>query len=136
MLEVGVRGTLTPTENRAHLGMWAMTAAPPMAGNDVTAMPPDVRAVLTDPDVVALDKDPAGHGRRAGCATDGRTEVWARPLADGSLAVALLNRSDDGAVVSTTTIDAGAPAAAGYAMRDLWAKTTTTTAGPISAPGA
>jgi alpha-galactosidase len=43
MLEVGVRGTFTPTENRAHFGMWAIMAAPLIAGNDITTMPADGR---------------------------------------------------------------------------------------------
>ncbi|HEY0811879.1 MAG TPA: glycoside hydrolase family 27 protein [Pseudonocardia sp.] len=133
MLEVGVRGTFTPTENRAHQAMWAMLAAPLMAGNDVTAMPPDVRAVLTDPDVVALDQDPLGRQARR-VRTDGRTEVWARPLADGGAAVALLNRTDTAAVVTTSTEEAGAPESDGYTVFDLWTKTSTTTDGPISAP--
>jgi alpha-galactosidase len=132
MLEVGVRATLTPTEDRAHLGMWAMLAAPLMAGNDVTAMPDDVRAVLTDPDVVAIDQDPLGAQARR-VRTDGATDVWARPLADGSVAVALLNRSAAAAVVTTSAAEAGARAAGRHILFDLWGKTTTTTTGPVSA---
>jgi alpha-galactosidase len=132
MLEVGVRTGLTPTEDRAHLGMWAMLAAPLMAGNDVTSMPPDVRAALVDPHVVALDQDPLGQQARR-VRTDGRTDVWTRALADGSVAVALLNRGDTATVSTTSAAEAGAPAATGYSVFDLWAKTTTTTAGPITA---
>jgi alpha-galactosidase len=115
MLEVGVRGTLTPTENRAHLGMWAMLAAPLMAGNDVTAMPPDVRAVLTDPDVIALDQDPLARQARH-IRTDGRTDVWTRPLADGSTAVALLNRTGTTNVIATSAQQADLPASGGYTL--------------------
>jgi alpha-galactosidase len=132
MLEVGVRGTFTPTENRAHLAMWAMLAAPLMAGNDVTTMPSDVRTVLTDPEVLAIDQDPLGHQARR-VRTGERTEVWARPLADGSTAVALLNRTDTTIAATTTAEEAGAPEADGYTLFDVWAKTTTTTEGPISA---
>lgn len=132
MLEVGVRGTFTPTEDRAHLSMWAMLAAPLIAGNDVTAMPSDVRAVLTDPDVIALDQDRLGRQARR-LRTDGRTDVWARPLADGSTAVALLNRTETATVVAISAEEAGAPEAPGYTLFDLWADTTTTTSGLISA---
>jgi alpha-galactosidase len=132
MLEVGVRGTFTPTEDRAHLAMWAMLAAPLMAGNDVTVMPPDVRGVLTDPDVIALDQDPLGRQARR-IHTDGRTDVWARPLADGSTAVALLNRTDTTTVITTSPERVGAPDSDSYTLFDLWAKRTTTTSGPISA---
>jgi alpha-galactosidase len=132
MLEVGVRGTFTPAENRSHLAMWAMMAAPLIAGNDVTAMSSDVRAVLTDPDVIALDQDPLGsqaHRVRG----DGRTEVWARSLADGSVAVALLNRADGPVTVTTSAAEVQAPPARRYAAFDLWAKTTTDTTGALAA---
>ena len=132
MLEVGVRDAFTPVENRAHLAMWAMLAAPLIAGNDVTAMPADVRDVLTDPDVIALDQDPRGqqaHRVRG----DGQTEVWARPLADGSVAVALLNRSDTATVITTSAAAAQARPASAYRAYDLWAKTTTRTTGALSA---
>lgn len=109
-----------------------MLAAPLMAGNDVTAMPPDVRAVRTDPDVIALDQDPLGRQARR-ISADGRTDIWARPLADGSTAVALLNRTDTTTVTATSAEQAGAPESDGYTLFDLWAKTTTTTSGPISA---
>lgn len=130
MLEVGVRATLTPAENRAHLGMWAMMAAPLIAGNDVATMSPDVRAVLTDPDVIALDQDALGRQARR-LRTDGRTDVWMRPLADGSTAVALLNRSDPPTTITLATADVGA--AVGYTVVDLWAKTTSTSVGAPSA---
>ncbi|MDT7575126.1 MAG: alpha-galactosidase, partial [Pseudonocardiales bacterium] len=86
----------------------------------------------TDPDVLALDQDPLGHQARR-VRTGERTEVWARPLADGSTAVALLNRTDTTIAAATTAEEAGAPEADGYTLFDVWAKTTTTTEGPISA---
>ena len=60
MLEVG-NGGLTPAENRAHFSMWAMLAAPLMAGNDLAA--DDARRcphVLTNPEVIAVNQDPLG----------------------------------------------------------------------------
>lgn len=132
MLEVGVHGTFTVTENRAHLAMWAMMAAPLIAGNDLTAMPPEVRGVLTDPDVIALDQDPVGRQARR-VRGNGRTEIWTRPLADGSVAVALLNRSATTAVISTSAVEVQAPPAEEYAVFDLWSKTATTTPGVLVA---
>jgi alpha-galactosidase len=70
MLEVGVRGTFTPTENRAHFSMWAMMAAPLIAGNDITTMPADVRTVLTP-----------RAGRRGGSATTETAKSGPRPSA-------------------------------------------------------
>jgi alpha-galactosidase len=132
MLEVGVGGAFTPTENRAHFGMWAMMAAPLIAGNDITTMPADVRTVLTDPDVLAIDQDSAG--RQAQRVHDyGDTEVWARTLSDGSAAVALLNRSSTTATVSTTATEAGLPAASAYNTYEVWTDAVRNTTGTISA---
>jgi alpha-galactosidase len=91
MLEVG-NGALTVDESRAHFALWAVLAAPLMAGNDLLTMGDDVRRILTAPEIVAVDQDPRGaQGRRI--RSDGGAEVWARPLArPGSWAVALLNR--------------------------------------------
>lgn len=132
MLEVGVRGTFTPTENRAHFSMWAIMAAPLIAGNDITTMPADVRAVLTDPDVLAVNQDQAG--RQAQRISDsGDTEVWAKTLSDGSGAVALLNRSSTTATIATTATAAGMPTAAAYHLSDVWTDAVRNTSGAISA---
>ncbi|WP_309236654.1 ricin-type beta-trefoil lectin domain protein [Micromonospora sp. S-DT3-3-22] len=132
MLEVGVRGTFTPTQNRAHFSMWAMMAAPLIAGNDITTMSADVRDVLTNPDVLAVNQDSAG--RQARRVRDfGETEVWAKTLADGSGAVALLNRSGSTATVSTTATEIGMPAASSYTLADVWTRASRNTAAAISA---
>ncbi|MEO7768316.1 MAG: glycoside hydrolase family 27 protein, partial [Ferruginibacter sp.] len=47
MLEVG-NGGFTPGENRAHFSMWAMLAAPLIAGNDLRSMTDEIRQVLTN----------------------------------------------------------------------------------------
>ncbi len=81
-------------ENRAHFSLWAMMAAPLIAGNDLSAMSADVRAVLTNRDVIAIDQDPLGaQGERA--YADGQMEVWTRSLSGGGLAVAVLNVGRD-----------------------------------------
>ena len=41
MLEVG-NGKLTLDENRTHMSLWAMLAAPLLAGNDLTQMTPEI----------------------------------------------------------------------------------------------
>jgi alpha-galactosidase len=92
MLEVG-NGKLTLAENRAHFSMWAMLAAPLLAGNDLPNMKPEVRAILTNPDVIAIDQDSLGkQGIRA--YDDGEVEVWTRHLSGGAMAIALLAAGD------------------------------------------
>jgi alpha-galactosidase len=93
MLEVG-NGKLTPDENRFHMTLWAMLAAPLLAGNNLTAMTPEVGAILMNKQVIAIDQDPAGHqGERI--YAEGPIQIWSRPLADGSTALAIFNTGDD-----------------------------------------
>jgi alpha-galactosidase len=89
MLEVG-NGELTLPENRSHFSLWAILAAPLLAGNDLPHMKPEIKAILTNRDVIAIDQDRLGEqGARA--YTDGEVEVWTRHLAGGALAIAVFN---------------------------------------------
>jgi len=92
MLEVG-NGGMKPGEYRTHMSLWALLAAPLLAGNDLAKMTPETIALLTNREVIAIDQDSAGHqGDRV--RAEGPLEIWARPLADGSKAVGLFNRFD------------------------------------------
>lgn len=131
MLMVGVRNTLTLTENRAHMSMWAMLSAPLIAGNDIRNMSADVRATLTNRDVLAIDQD--SLVRQADrVRDDGDAEVWAKPLSDGSVAVALLNRGSGSRQISTTLSQVGLGSGS-YGYRELWTGATGTTTGQITA---
>jgi len=93
MLEVG-NGRLTLAENRAHFSMWAVMAAPLLAGNDLPNMKPEVKAILTNKDVIAIDQDKLGRqGTRD--YSDGEVEVWTRHLSGGAMAIAVLNVGSD-----------------------------------------
>jgi alpha-galactosidase len=93
MLEVG-NGKLTLAENRSHFSLWAMLAAPLLAGNDLPNMKPEVKTVLTNRDVIAIDQDSLGkQGSRA--YSQSEVEVWTRSLAGGALAIAVINVGDN-----------------------------------------
>jgi len=90
MLEVG-NGGMTTDEYRTHMSLWAILAAPLLAGNDLSTMTPETVALLTNHDVIAIDQDAAGkQGDRV--SAEGPVEVWARVLTDGSKAVGIFNR--------------------------------------------
>ena len=93
MLEVG-NGKLKLAENRAHFSMWAMLAAPLLAGNDLPNMKPEIKAILTNRDVIAIDQDRLGK-QASRVYSDGEVEVWTRHLAGGALAIAVLNAGDN-----------------------------------------
>lgn len=129
MLEVG--NGMKPGEDRAHFTMWAMIAAPLIAGNDLRKMSEQTKAILMDKDVIAVNQDSAGVQAFKYAVKDS-VETWFKPLQRGDWAVCFLNRSktdkpidfnwatesvvDD---LSGKALDAGKTA---YAVRNLWAK--------------
>jgi alpha-galactosidase len=120
---------LTESEQRAHFSLWAMLAAPLLAGNDVRTMSDQTRAILTNRDVIAIDQDPLAV-QAAASPQDSR--VLVKPLSDGTAAVVLFNGDTQPADITTSASAAGLHGAPCYAVRDLWAHTETTTAGEIT----
>jgi alpha-galactosidase len=118
MLEVG-NGGMTPTEYRSHFSLWAMMAAPLMAGNDIAHMDEATRSILLNKEVIAVDQDKVGvQGRRVW--KDGNREVWVKPLAGGDRALLLFNRGDAPASIRATADQLGWPADVRAKIRDLW----------------
>ena len=85
---------LTEAENRTHFSMWAMLAAPLLAGNDLPNMKPEVKAILTNRDVIAIDQDRLGH-QATRAYSEGEVDVWTRHLAGGAMAIAVVNAGSD-----------------------------------------
>jgi alpha-galactosidase len=120
MLEVG-NGGLTLVENRAHFSFWALFAAPLMAGNDVQAMKPEIRDILMNREVIAVDQDPLGmQGRKV--SDSSARQVWVKPLADGSRAVILFNRGSEDSPIAAAWEDIGLFPKTKARVRDLWKK--------------
>lgn len=120
MLEVG-NGGMTDVEYRTHFSLWAMMAAPLIAGNDLTQMSAATRAILLNHEVIAVDQDPLGVQALIVHADSANRQVWSRPLAQtGAWAAALFNPTDAPAVITARWSDIGLPPGAAT-VRDLWA---------------
>jgi len=117
MLEIG-NGGMTDDEYRTHMSLWAILAAPLLAGNDLRNMTPTILEILTNREVIAVNQDKDGkQGRRI--AKSGDQEVWAKPLFDGGLAIGLFNRGDAPAKITVKWSDLGLKSAP-VRIRDLW----------------
>lgn len=119
MLEIGVPG-LNLTEERSLFSLWAISAAPLWAGNNLVAMSAETQQVLTNQEVIAVDQDTLGRpGTLISEDTPG-LQVWARPLAGSGSpqAVLLFNRTAESAKMYIRWENLGiyGPVAA----RDLW----------------
>jgi alpha-galactosidase len=131
MLEVG-NGSLALNESRAHLSLWAMLAAPLIAGNDLRIMPKDVLGILTNKEVIAIDQDSLGiEGFRQ--SNNDSLEVWYKPLKNGDWAICFLNRGSKPCEITydwkQQTIDDDVAKLElrfvqhTYTLHDLWART-------------
>jgi alpha-galactosidase len=122
------RPDLTDTEQRTHFSLWAMLAAPLLAGNDVRSMDEGTRAILTNRDVIAVDQDPLVL---QGLPLLNDPRVIVKPLADGSVAVALFNPGAGPVAIRTDSHAIGLSGSACFTVRDLWAHTDDTTTGDV-----
>ena len=119
MLEVG-NGGMSDAEYRAHFSLWAIVAAPLLAGNDLRTMTAATRDILTNPEVIAVDQDSLGVEGWLLKQTEPGLQVWVKPLRDGSRAVAFLNRTEGAATMGVEWSDLGWASGATARVRDLW----------------
>jgi len=118
MLEVG-NGHMKPDEYLTHMSLWCLLSAPLISGNDLTTMSPETLAILTNPEVVAVDQDPAGTEAHR-VSEEGPLQVWVKPLADGGKAVGLFNQGESTMPVTVHLSDIGLNGP--VSIRDLWAR--------------
>ncbi|MCR5750984.1 MAG: NPCBM/NEW2 domain-containing protein [Kiritimatiellae bacterium] len=108
---------LAPNEQYTHISLWALAAAPLMIGCDMTKLDDFTLSLLRNDEVIAIDQDPLG--KAAACIVDkGGYDVWARPLADGSIAVGLLNYGLEEREIAFDIAAAGMEGA--WKVRDCW----------------
>lgn len=130
MLEVG-NGGMTDAEYRSHFALWSLMNAPLLAGNDIRSMPEATKKILENKDIVALDQDFAGvQGHKV--RDDGDTEVWAKPMSDGSAAVVLFNRGLTGTTMTSSAAELGL-SGKDFRVRDLWTGADTESTGTLRA---
>nr|WP_223297225.1 glycoside hydrolase family 27 protein [Catenulispora acidiphila] len=119
MLIAGMPG-FTAAQNRTHLSLWAISGAPLLAGNNLSTMSSDTRAVLTNPEAIAIDQDSRGQqGVKVAEAQSG-LQVYSKVLSgSGRRAVVLLNRTGSTATITAPWSALGLTGAA--SVRDVWA---------------
>jgi alpha-galactosidase len=121
MMEVG--NGLSDAEGRAHFSMWAIMAAPLIAGNDLRTMSATTRETLTNAEVIAVDQDPLGIQGKVVASQGSDLQVWSKTLSGtNSRAVVLLNRGTSNQAVTVNWSALGLPAGSAN-VRDLWTHT-------------
>lgn len=109
---------LTKHEQVTHITLWSMLAAPLLLGCDLTRIDDWTLRLIANPEVIDIDQDMLG---KAAVKTwsEGKVEAWARPLSDGTTAIALFNR---GRAPENKVVDWKAFGLKGNQkqVRDLW----------------
>ncbi len=125
MLVVGLKGGakvpgsgMSFLEYQTHMSMWCMACSPLMIGCDVRKMDQETALLLMNREVLAVDQDPLGRPAWR-VKQSGPCEVWQKPLADGSAALALVNRGSYGSDIALRAGDIGMLDEPKLA-RDLW----------------
>ena len=90
MLLVGAN-CLTEDEERTQMAIWSISASPLIMGNDLRNVSATSAQILLNEHAIAISQDPLGQMGRRLNATKSPTQLWARNLANGDVAVALYN---------------------------------------------
>ncbi len=107
----------TQTEYQTQMSMWCMMASPLAMTNDLRKISDDDRRILLNPEIIAINQDPLGKGAERKVLND-NYQIFVRPLANGTHAVALLNTCDKPLTLTAELNELGMPGK--YTIRDVW----------------
>ncbi|XP_017867530.1 PREDICTED: alpha-N-acetylgalactosaminidase [Drosophila arizonae] len=99
MLILGNYG-LSYDQSKVQMAIWAVLAAPLIMSNDLAKVRPEIKEILQNRDVIAVNQDPLGiQGKRL--LMKQNIEVWRRPIepkinGEYSYAIAFVSRRVDG----------------------------------------
>lgn len=112
---------LTPDEQYSHISLWALLASNMLIGCDLAQLDDFTINLLCNNEVNAVNQDVLGkQATRILKSGNGDTQIWARPLSDGSIAMGVFNMGP-----TTRTVRLADYLGAGWLqnvseVRDLW----------------
>lgn len=128
MLVVGLNGKGGPssdlggvgctyTEYQTQMSMWCMMSSVLALSNDLRHLTPEDKRILLNKEIIAIDQDPLGKAAER-VVNEAGHQVFVRPLANGSHAVAILNSGDKAQRLSVSFKQLGLMGK--YTVRDVW----------------
>lgn len=128
MLVVGLNGKGGPssdlggvgctyTEYQTQMSMWCMMSSVLALSNDLRHLTPEDKRILLNKEIIAIDQDPLGKAAER-MVNEAGHQVFVRPLANGSHAVAILNSGDKAQRLSVSFKQLGLTGK--YTVRDVW----------------
>ena len=110
---------LTPNEQYTHIAMWSLFAAPLLIGCNLAEADDFTLGLLSNPEIVEIDQDPLGAAA-APVSVNPFFEVWARPLADGDIALGVFNPSGTQDVRAKIVFCRDLGLVGSWSFRDVW----------------
>ncbi len=107
----------TYTEYQTQMSMWCMMSSVLALSNDIRNLTPEDKRIFLNKELIAIDQDPLGKAAERIVNTEDH-QVFVRPLADGSHAVAVLNCGDKTLDLSVAFKQLGLTGK--YTVRDIW----------------
>ena len=116
---VGVEAGCTLEEYRTHFSIWSFFGSPLMMGSDIRGASDEIKSILLNKDVIALDQDPA---YRMPYQVDCNQDVWARHMANGDIVIGIFNINDHDAsfFIPFAELGLGRVCGRGLRIRNLW----------------
>ncbi len=108
---------LTPSEQYTHLTLWSLLCAPLLIGCDLERLDDFTMNLLANDEILEINQDPRGE-QATQILADGRRQVWAKQLEDGSRAVGFFNLSRTPGTVAITWAQLGVKGP--QRVRDVW----------------
>lgn len=120
MMVIGMDG-ITKTMEKTHMVMWCMMNSPLMLGMDLRKVNKgdETWNIIANKELIALNQDPLGvQAKRVYCSLEednpdktyitnhDRTDILAKPLANGDIAVSFINLSDEDKTDISISFDA------------------------------
>ncbi|KAL6704975.1 hypothetical protein ACN47E_007378 [Coniothyrium glycines] len=128
LLEVGNSG-MTFDEQSTHFAAWAMLKSALMISTDVAALSTDLVAVLQNKDLISINQDSAVKPITLVQRWTADRDLWAGDLANGDVAVLLVDLSNKGRTLTVALSSLGISSAT---IKDIWTGQTTSSATTFS----
>lgn len=108
---------LTKDEQYTYVTLWSISAAPLVFGGDMTKLDDFTLSLLNNDEMIDINQDTLG---KAGypVAYQGSSEIWYKPLEDGSVALAFFNRGNDETRITAKWQDLRLDGE--WVVRDVW----------------
>lgn len=123
MLVIGNFG-LSYEQSKVQMAMWAMMASPLIMSTDLRNISPEMKAILQNKNLIAINQDPFGlQGTMKGTINGTNIDIWLRTLSGkGMQVIALLQLVNPGnpTLITVKARDIGLTATSGYSLTDAF----------------